>query len=76
MATRTSLMTRFCAGEDSCLARSNITPKNSGDSDARNSNDKLRRNRHKRRNNGDNAEDTAVNAGFSGSKSSQRKKPF
>ena len=69
-------MTRFCMGEDSWLARSNITPKNSGDSDARDSNGKPRRNRHKRHNNGDNAEDTAVNAGFSGSKSGQRKKPF
>ena len=38
MAALTTLMTRFCAGEDSWLARSNITPKNSGDSDARDSN--------------------------------------
>ena len=31
---------------------------------------------NKRRNNGDSTEDTAVNAGFSRSKSGQRKKPF
>ena len=37
---------------------------------------KLRRNRHKRRSNGDNTEDTMVNAGFRGSMSGQRKKPF
>ena len=33
-------------------------------------------NRHKRRNNGDNADHTAVNARFRGSRSGQRKKPF
>ena len=44
--------------------------------EARNSNGKPRHNRHKRRNNGDNMDDTEVNAGFSGSKSGQRKKPF
>ena len=52
------------------------TPMNSGTSDVRDNNGKPRRNRHKRQNNGDNTEDTAVNAGFSGSKSGQRKKPF
>ena len=76
MATLTTLMTHFCAGKDCWLARSNITPKNSRDLDARDCNGKPRRNRHKRRNNGDNAEDTAVNAGFRGFKSGQQKKPF
>ena len=76
MAALTTLMNRFCAGEDSWLAHSNITPKNSGDSDARDSNGKPRRNGHKRRNNGDNAEDTAVNAEFRGTKSGQQKNPF
>ena len=76
MAALTTLMTRFCAGEDSWLARSNNTSRNPGTSDARDSNGKPRCNRHKRRNNGDNIEDTTVNAGFSGSKSGQRKKPF
>ena len=76
MAALTTLMTRFCAGEDSWLARSSTTLINSDTSDVRDSNGKPRRNRHKRRNNGDNTEDTTVNAGFSNSKSSQRKKPF
>ena len=76
MPALTTLMTRFCVGEDSWLARSNNTSRNHGNSDAKDSNGRPRRNNHKRRNNGDNAEDTAVNAGFSGSKSGQRKKPF
>ena len=76
MAALTTLMIRFCVGKDSWLARSSTTPINSGTSDVRDINGKPRRNRHKRRNNGNNAEDTTVNAGFSGSKSGQRKKPF
>ena len=76
MAALTALMTHFCAGEDSWLAPSNNNASEPGTSEARNSNSKPRRNRHKRRNNGDNTDDTAVNAGFSGSKSGQRKKPF
>ena len=68
MAALTTLMTRFCVGEDSWLARSNITPRNPGTSDARDSNGKPRR-KPKRHNNGDNTEDTTVNAGFTGSKS-------
>ena len=75
MAALTTLMTRFCAGEDSWLARSSTTP-HSGTSDVQDNNGKPRRNRHKQRNNDDNTEDTMVNAGFSGSKSGQRKKPF
>ena len=71
MASLTTLMNRFCAGKDS-----NSTSRNPSTSDARDNNGKPRRNRHKCRNSGDNAEDTAVNAGFSGSKSGQRKKPF
>ena len=76
MAALATLMTRFCAGEDSWLARSNSKVSNPGTSGARDSNGKPRRNKHKRRNHSDNTEDTAVNAGFSGSKSGQRKKPF
>ena len=64
-----TLMTRFCAGEDSWLARSNNTASNPGTSKARDSNDKQQRNKHKRRKNGGNTKDTAVNARFSGSKS-------
>ena len=48
----------------------------SGTSDVRDNNGKPQHNRHKRQNNGDNTEDTTVNAGFSGSKSGQRKRPF
>ena len=76
MAALTTLMTRFCAGEDSWLARSNNTTSNPGTSEARDSNGKPRRNKHKRHKNGGNAEDTAVNAGFRGSKSSQRNGPL
>ena len=76
MAALTTLMTRFCMGEDSWLARSSTTPINSGTSDVQDNNGKPWHNRHKRRYNGDNTEDTTVNAGFSGSKSGQRKKAF
>ena len=76
MAALTTLMTRFFTGEDSCLARSNNMTKSPGNSDTKDSNGRSRRNKHKRRINGDNTEDTAVNAGFIGSKLGQRKKPF
>ena len=76
MAALTSLMTRFCAGEDSWLARSNNLTKNPGSLDTKDSNSRSHRNKHKRRINGDNTADTAVNAGFRGSKPGQRKKPF
>ena len=76
MAALMTLMTRFCASEDTWLARSNNNSSKPGTSEARDSNGKPRRSRHKRRNNGDSAEDTAVNIGFSGSKTGQRKKPF
>ena len=62
MAALTSLMTRFCAGEDSCLARSNNLSKNAGSPDTKDHNGRSRRNKNKRRVNGDNNEDTAVNA--------------
>ena len=58
------------------LARSNNITKSSGNSDTKDNNDTSRRNKHKRRINGDNTEDTTVNAGFTGSKTGQRKKPF
>ena len=76
MAALTALMTCFCAGEATWLACSNNNSSKPGTSEARNSNGKPRRNRHKHRSNGDNTDDTAVNARFSGSKSGQRKKPF
>ena len=76
MAALTTLMTRFCAGEDSWLARSNNMSNNHGTLDAKDGNSRSRRNKDKRRINSDNPEDTAVNAGFKGSKPGQRKKPF
>ena len=69
-------MTRICTGEDSWIARSNNNSSEPGTSEAKNSNGKPRCNRHKRLNNCDNTDDMAVNAGFSGSKSGQRKKPY
>ena len=44
MAALTSLMTRFCAGEDSWLARSNNLSKNYGSLDFKDRNGRLRRN--------------------------------
>ena len=76
MAAFTALMTRFCAGEDSWLAHSKNNASDAGTPEAKNSKDKSRCNRYKRRNNNDNIEDMTVNAGFSGSKSGQWKKPF
>ena len=71
-----TLMTCFCAGEDSWLARSNNISKNHGTSDTKDGNSRSCRNKHKRRINSENTEDTAVNAGFKCSKSGQQKKPF
>ena len=76
MAALTTLMTCFCAGEDSWLARSNNISKNHGTSDTKDGNGRSRRNKHKRHINSDNTEDTAVNAGFKGSKPDQWKNPF
>ena len=76
MAALTMLITRFCAGKDSWLARSSNTSRNPGTSDTEDANGRPRRNRQKRRNNGDNTDATTVNAGFRGSKPGQRKKPF
>ena len=76
MAALTALMTRFCMGEDSWLARRSNCTSDPGSSEARDGNGRPRRNKHKRRSNKEGTEDTVVNAGFSGSKPSQRKKPF
>ena len=76
MTTLTSLMTHFCAGEDSWLAHSKNNARNTKTYEARNSNDKSRRNRHKHRNNNDSPENTTVYDGFRGSRPGQRKKPF
>ena len=74
MAALTTLMTCFCAGEDSWLARSNNISKNHGTSDTKDGNGRSRRNKHRRRINNDNTKDTTDNAGFTGTKPGQRKK--
>ena len=74
MAALTTLMTRFCAGEDSWLARSNNITKSPGNSDTKDKNGRSRRNKHKRQINSANTEYTTGNAGFKGSKPGQRKK--
>src|SRR3954465_14602642 len=76
MAALTTLRTRFCAGEDRWLARSNNLTKNLGNSDTKDKSGRSRRNKQKRRVNSDSNEDTTVNPGFRGYKSGQRKKPF
>ena len=74
MAALTSLMTRFCAGEDSWLACSGTSDPST--SEVRDGNGKPRRSKSKRRNKQDNLDNTAVNAGFRGSRPGQGKKPF
>lgn len=74
MAVLTTLMTRFYAGEDSYLARSSTSEP--GTSEVRDGNGKPQRNKNKRRNNEESPENTAVNAGFRGSRPGQRKKLF
>jgi hypothetical protein len=78
MSALTSLMTHFCAGEDSWLARRSNHPEDPGTSEVRDGNGKPWRNKnnkHRHTNNGSEANDAAVNAEFSGSKSGPRKKP-
>ena len=68
MAALTTLMIRFCVGEDSWLARSNNMTKSPGNSDTKDTNGRSHHNQHKRRINSDNTEDTVVNAGLRGSR--------
>ena len=75
MSALTSLMTRFCAGEDNWLARQIHNPEDPGTSEVRDGNGKPRRNKNKRRHNNGDAEDMTVNVGFRNPKSGQRKKP-
>ena len=74
MAALTSLMTRFCAGEDSWLACSSTNDPST--SEVRDGNGKPRRNKNKRRNKEGSPDNTVVNARFRGSRPGQRKKPF
>lgn len=72
MAALTTLMTRFCAGEDNWLARSSTS--DPGTSEVRDGNGKPQRNKNKRQNNGESPNNTAVNATFRGSRPGQQKK--
>ena len=74
MAAVTTLMTHFCAGEDSWLARSGTS--DPGTSEIRDGNGKPRCNKNKRRNNENSPDNTTVNGGFRGSRPDQRKKAF
>ena len=74
MAALTRIMTRFCAGEDSWLARSSASDPST--SDIRDGNGKPRRSKNKRRNKEDSPDNTMVNTGFRGSQPGQRKKPL
>ena len=76
MTTLTALTTRFCAGEDSWLARRSNSASNQGTSEIRDGNGKPRGSKNNSRNDNERSGDTAVNTGFSGSKSGQWKKPF
>ena len=76
MAALTALMTQCCVGEDRWLACRSNSSGDPGTSEARDGNGKPRRNKHRRRSNNDDADDMAVNAGFSGPKSGERKKHF
>ena len=74
MAALTNLMTRFCAGEDSWLARKGTN--NPSTSEIRDGNGKPRHNKNKRQNKDENPDNTTVNAGFKGSRPDQQKKPL
>ena len=74
MAALTSLMTRFCAGEDSWLARCSTSDPST--SEVRDGNGKSRRSKNnKRRNKEDSSKSTAVNVGFRSSRPGQQKPP-
>ena len=74
MAALTSLMTRFCASEDSWLARCSTSDPST--SEVRDGNRKSRCSKNnKRRNKEDSPKSTAVNAGFRSSRPGQKKLP-
>ena len=73
MAALTSLMTRFCAREDSWLARSNTSDPST--SKLRDGNEKPRRNKEQRRIKDNSPMSTAVNARFKSSRQNQKKPP-
>ena len=74
MAALTSLMTRFCAGEDSWLARNSTSDPST--SEVRDGNGKPRCSKDQRRTKGNSPKNTAVNAGFKSSRQNQKKLPL
>ena len=76
MTDLTTLMTRFCVGEDIWLARRRNSASNQGTSEIRDGNGKPRGSKNNSRNDNERSGDTTVNAGFSNPKPGQRKKPF
>ena len=74
MAALTSLMTRFCMGEDGWLARCSTSDPST--SEVRDGNGKPRRSKDQRRNKGNTLTSTTVNAGFKSSPQGQQKLPL
>src|SRR3954467_8331454 len=74
MAALTSFMTRFCAGEDSWLARCSTSDPST--SETRDGNGKPRRNKDRRWTKENSPKSTAVNAGFKNSRQNQKKPPL
>ena len=74
MAALTSLMTRFCAGEDSWLAKCSTSDPST--SEVRDGNGKSRRRKDQRRNKENGPNSTAVNAGFKSSRPNNKTLPL
>ena len=74
MAALTSLMTRFCAGEDSWLARRSTSDPST--SEIRDGNGKSRRRKEQHRNKEKSPKSTAVNAGFKSSWPNNKTSPL
>ena len=74
MAALTSLMTRFCAGEDSWLAR--CSPSDPSTSETRDGNGKARHNKDRRWTKDKSPKSTAVNARFKSSRQNQKRSPL
>ena len=74
MAALTELMTRFCAGEDSWLARCSTSDPST--SEVRDGSGKSRRRKDQRRNKENGPNSTAVNAGFKSSRPNNKTLPL
>ena len=76
MTALIALMSRFCAGEDSWLARRSNSASDAGTSEIQDGNGKPRQSIHNSSNDNERSHNTTVNAGFRNPKPGQRKKPF